>query len=165
MVERSDRMWSTGEVNGKPFQYSCLEDPMNSMKRQKDRTLKGELPRWVGVSYSISHCVQLFAIPWAVTHQAPLPLGFFRQEAWSGLPFPSPEDLPNPGIDPWSPTLQADTLQAEPSGKSPIRKQVLSAVALPTESRCLPVATSIASMFSRGFLPHVPTSATLINCR
>ena len=42
MVERSDRMWSTGEGNGKPLQYSCLENPMNSMKRQKDRTLKNE---------------------------------------------------------------------------------------------------------------------------
>ena len=47
MVERSDRMWSTGEGNSKPFQYSCLENPMNSMKRQKDRTLKEELPRLV----------------------------------------------------------------------------------------------------------------------
>ena len=45
MVERSDRMWSTGEGNGKPLQYSCLENPMSSMKRQKDRTLKDELPR------------------------------------------------------------------------------------------------------------------------
>ena len=49
MVERSDRMWSTGEGNGKPLQYSCLENPMNSMKRQNDRTLKDELPRSVGV--------------------------------------------------------------------------------------------------------------------
>ena len=44
MVERSDRMWSTGEGNGKPLQYSCLENPMNSMKRQNDMTLKDELP-------------------------------------------------------------------------------------------------------------------------
>ena len=48
MVERSDRLWSTGEGNGKPLQYSCLENPMNSMKRQKDRTQKDELPRSVG---------------------------------------------------------------------------------------------------------------------
>ena len=47
MVERSDRMWSTGEGNGKPLQYSCLENPMNSMKMQNDRTLKEELPRLV----------------------------------------------------------------------------------------------------------------------
>ena len=52
MVERSDRMWSTGEGNGKTLQYSCLENPMNSMKRQKDRTLKDELPRLVGVQYA-----------------------------------------------------------------------------------------------------------------
>ena len=52
MVERSDRMWSTGEGNGKPLQYSCLENPMNSMKRQKDRILKEELPRSVGGQYA-----------------------------------------------------------------------------------------------------------------
>ena len=52
MVERSDRTWSTGEGNGKPLQYSCLENSMNSMKRQKDRTLKDELPRLVGAQYA-----------------------------------------------------------------------------------------------------------------
>ena len=52
MVERSDRMWSNGEGNGKPLQYSCLENPMNSMKRQKDRTLKDELPRLAGAQYA-----------------------------------------------------------------------------------------------------------------
>ena len=51
-VERSDRMWSTGEGNGKPLQYSYLENPMNNMKRQKDRTLKDELPRSVGTQYA-----------------------------------------------------------------------------------------------------------------
>ena len=51
MVERSDRIWSTGQGNGKPFQYSYLENPMNSMKRQNDRILKGELPGWVGAQY------------------------------------------------------------------------------------------------------------------
>ena len=52
MVERSDRMWSTGEGNGKPLQYSCLENSMNSMKRQKDRTLKDELLRLVGAQHA-----------------------------------------------------------------------------------------------------------------
>ena len=52
MVERSDRMWSTGEGNGKPLQDSCLENPENSKKRQKDRTLKDELPRSVGAQYT-----------------------------------------------------------------------------------------------------------------
>ena len=52
MVESSDRMWSTGEGNGKPLQHSCVENPMNSMKRQIDRTLKDELPRSVGAQYA-----------------------------------------------------------------------------------------------------------------
>ena len=52
MLESSDKTWSTREGNGKPLQYSCLENPMNSMKRQKDRTLKDELPRVVGASYA-----------------------------------------------------------------------------------------------------------------
>ena len=52
MVESSDKTWSTGERNGRLLQYSCLENPMNSMKRQKDRTLKEELPRLVGAQYA-----------------------------------------------------------------------------------------------------------------
>ena len=52
MVERSDRMWSTGEGNGKPLQYSCLENPMNTMKRQNDRISKEELPRSLGAQYA-----------------------------------------------------------------------------------------------------------------
>ena len=52
MVETSDETWSTGEENDKPLQYSCLENPMKSMKRQKDRTLKDELPGVVGVQYA-----------------------------------------------------------------------------------------------------------------
>ena len=52
MVERSDRMWSTGEGNGKSLQYSCLQNPVNSMKRQNDRVLKGELPGLVGAKYA-----------------------------------------------------------------------------------------------------------------
>ena len=51
-MERSDRMWSTGEGNGKPLQYSCLENPMNSMKRQNDRILKEKLSRLVGAQYA-----------------------------------------------------------------------------------------------------------------
>ena len=52
MAESSEKMWSIGEGDGKPLQYSCLENPMNSMKRQKDRTLKDELPRSVGGQYA-----------------------------------------------------------------------------------------------------------------
>ena len=53
----------------------------------------------------VAHCVQHFATPWTVAHQAPQFMGFSKQEYWNGLPFPSPEDLPNPGIEPGSPTL------------------------------------------------------------
>ena len=52
MVKSSDKMWSTGEGNGKPLQHSCLENPMNSTERQKDRTMKDELPRLVGAQYA-----------------------------------------------------------------------------------------------------------------
>ena len=58
--------------------------------------------------------------PWTVAHQAPLSMGFSRKEYWSGLPFPSPGDLPNPGIESGSPTLQADALTSDPPGKKHI---------------------------------------------
>ena len=60
---------------------------------------------------------QLFVTLWTIAHQAPPSMGFSRQEYWSGLPFPSPGDLPNPGIEPRSPTLQADALTSAPPGK------------------------------------------------
>ena len=61
--------------------------------------------------------VQLFATPWTVAYQASPSMGFSRQEYWSGLPFPSPGDLPHPGIEPGSPALEADTLTSEPPGR------------------------------------------------
>ena len=65
---------------------------------------------------SLSH-VRLFAIPWTVAYQASQSMGFSRQECWSGLPFPSPGDLLDPGIKPGSPALQAGALPSEPPGK------------------------------------------------
>ena len=62
--------------------------------------------------------VRLFAIPWTVARQAPLSMGFSKQEHWSGLPCPPPGHLPNPGIKPGSPVLQADALSSEPPGKT-----------------------------------------------
>ena len=61
--------------------------------------------------------VRLFATPWTVAYKSPLSMEFSRQEYWSGLPFPSPGDLPDPGIKPMSPALQADALPSEISGK------------------------------------------------
>ena len=67
--------------------------------------------------------VQLFSTPQTVAYHALLSMGFSRQEYWNGLPFPSPEDLPNPGIKPRSPTLKADALSSEPPGKSSMRRE------------------------------------------
>ena len=66
---------------------------------------------------SLSH-VRLFATPWTVAYQAPLSMGFSRQGYWSGVLFPSPGDLPNPGIEPRSPTLQTDALTSAPPGNT-----------------------------------------------
>ena len=66
---------------------------------------------------SLSH-VQFFVTPWIVDYQTPLSMEFSRQRYWSGLPFPSPGDFPDPGIEPASPTLQAASLPSEPPGKS-----------------------------------------------
>ena len=68
------------------------------------------------VSVKLLSRVRLFATPWTIAYQAPPSMGFSRQEYWSGLPFPSPGDLPNPGIEPRSPALQV-TLPSEPPGK------------------------------------------------
>ena len=69
--------------------------------------------------HTLSHlsCVQLFATLWTVAHQALQSMGFSRQEYWSGLPCSPPEDLPNPGIEPGSPALQADSLPGRLPGK------------------------------------------------
>ena len=70
----------------------------------------------------LSH-VRLFETPWTVAYQAPQSTEFSRQEYWSGLPFPSAGDLPNPGIEPRSPALPADALPSEPPGKPQDRRQ------------------------------------------
>ena len=84
---------------------------INNLRYAYDTTLMAE-----SEVKSLSH-VRLFATPWTVAYQAPPSMGFSRQECWSGLPFPSPGDLPDPGIEPGSPALQADALPSEPPGK------------------------------------------------
>ena len=71
----------------------------------------------VGPQFSVASIMSDSVTPWTVAHQAPLSMGFSRQGYWSGLPCPPPGDLPNPGIEPRSPTLQADSLPSEPPGK------------------------------------------------
>ena len=78
---------------------------------------KTESPRLNKVKVKLLSHVRLSATPWTVAYQASPSMGFSRQEYWSGLPFPSPVDLPDPGIEPRSPALQADSLPSEPPGK------------------------------------------------
>ena len=70
-----------------------------------------------GTCAYVLSCVQLFVTPWTVAQQVPLSMGFLKQENWSGLPFPSPRDLPDPGIKPACPALAGRFFTAEPPGK------------------------------------------------
>ena len=96
--------------------------------------------------------VRLFATPWTVAYQAPPSMGFSRQEYWSGLPFPSPGDLPDPGIKPGSPALQADALTSQPPGKpfwlvTPFLSNSLKALVRGTVTNGFP---SVTQPFARG---------------
>ena len=95
--------------------------------------------------------VRLFATPWAVAYQAPPSMGFSRQECWSGLPFPSPGDLLDPGIEPGSPALRADALPSEPPGKARPR-QGMELVSLALEGRFLTTGPPGKSLWSSSFL-------------
>ena len=81
---------------------------------------------------SLSH-VRLFATLWTVAHQAPPSMGFSRQEYWNGLPFPSPGDLPDPGIEPRSPALESDALTSEPPGKPKVQFENVHVCASPLD--------------------------------
>ena len=81
------------------------------------------MPQFFPVCLKSLSRVRLFATPWTVAYQVPPFMGFSRQEYWSGLPFPSPGDLPNPGIELRSPTLQVNSLPSEPPGKYNFRKK------------------------------------------
>ena len=105
-------------------------DPSNMWIHASDHTtqmselISESVPNLKVKVKSLSHA-RLFATPWTVAHQAPPSMGFSRQEYWSELPFPSPGDLPNPGIEPRSPALQAEVLTSEPPGK-PFKSEVSS---------------------------------------
>ena len=101
-------LYSWGEEAGRRFSWAAGRELGLEVPRPAGRESE-----WVK---SLS-CVRLFATPWTVAYKAPLPMEFCRQEYWSGLPFPSPADLPRPRIEPGSPALQADALLSEPPGK------------------------------------------------
>ena len=98
------------------LEFSCfLYDPTNvgNLTSHSSAFSKSSLKKWKWSRSVVSDS----ATPWKVAYQAPPSMGFSRQEYWSGLPFPSPGHLPDPGIKPGSPTLQADSLRSEPPGK------------------------------------------------
>ena len=90
--------------------------------------------------------VQLFVTPWTVDDQAPPSMGVSRQEYWSGLPFPSSGDLPDPGIKPGPPTLQADSLPYEPQGKLRLMSTSISPLLCSLHSPSLPPSLSHAKV-------------------
>ena len=98
--------------------------------------------------------VRLFATPWTVAYQAPSSMGFSRQEYWSGLPFPSAGDLPDPGIEPGSPTFQADALTFEPPGKPYISSVQFSSVAQSCPTLCDPMNRSTPGLPVHHQLPE-----------
>ena len=120
--------------HGNSLQYSCLENPMDRgawwvmihsvavRHIQSDlacmHTMAWFMSYFCIVVVSVTQLSQLFVTPWTVECQAPLFRVFFRQEYWGGLPFPSPGDLPNPGIKPGFPALQADSSPFELQGRS-----------------------------------------------
>ena len=83
------------------MQNAGLDEAQRKKERKKEKSLS---------------CVQFFVTPWTLAYQAPPSMGFSKQECWSGLPFPSSGDLPDPGTEPRSPAVQADALPSEPSG-------------------------------------------------
>ena len=97
---RTQRSSSDGRISGPQF---CLIVRISQGALIRKNNSYGQS---LAVIWLLSH-VRLFAVPWTAAHQAPLSMGFSRHEYWSGSPFPSPGDLPDPGIEPVSPTLQA----------------------------------------------------------
>ena len=106
--------------------------------------------------------VRLFMTLWAVAYQAPPSMEFYRQEYCSGLPFPSPGNLPDPGINPWSPALQADALLSEPPGK-PVNTKWVEGWGL-TQSSCFSALFLLIEYccFSRAQRPFLSPSRTCL---
>ena len=105
--------------------------------------------------------VQLFVTPWTVAYEAPRSMGFSRQEYWSVLPFPSPGDHPNPGNEPGSPALQADSLLSEPSGSKMgwrALQQKSRMDLIPSESACI----SICALSLESLLLGLTDSSSLV---
>ena len=107
------------------------------------------------------NCVQLFVTPQTVAYEAPPSMGFSRQEYWSGLPFPSTGDLPDPGIEPGSPALQADALPSKPPGKPEL---IHAAAAAKLFQSCLTLCDPIDGSPPGSTIPGILQARTLVGC-
>ena len=103
LIVYHNKLWQILQEMGIPDHLTCL---LRNLYAGQERKKESE----------VVQSFRLCATPWTAAYQSPSPMGFSRQEYWSGLSFPSPGDLPNPGIEPGSPTLQAETLPSEPQG-------------------------------------------------
>ena len=125
-IEEDNRMKKTRDLFKKIRDTKgTFHAKMSTIKEKNgmDLTEAEDIKRWQEYTESeseseVAQSCPALCNPWTVAHQAPPSMGFSRQEYWSELPFPSPEDLPDPGIEPRSPTLQADALTSEPPGKN-----------------------------------------------
>ena len=116
--ESLDRPLKSKDVSEMGEEEPTVETRQRKLKRQGERLLSGVCRnQLLGVWWSLNHAV-LFVTPWTVAHQVPLSVEFSRQEYWSGLPFPPPGDLSNPGIESGSPTWQADSYHVSHSWES-----------------------------------------------
>ena len=97
--------------------FAPIKNVLHPVRKQSKVSLRDKNKYCMEVEVKLLSRVQLSATAWTVAHQVPLSTGFSRQEYWSGLPFPSPWDLPDPGIKTGSPALQRDSLQSGPPGK------------------------------------------------
>ena len=118
-IGRKDRKIRRSEQEVKYSPNQCSKLKTTTTKNNTSNNWR--LVTTLKVKVKVKSCPTL-CYPVTVAHQAPPPMGFSRQEYWSGLPFPSPGDLPDPGIEPRSPALQADALSSEPPGKNHIER-------------------------------------------
>ena len=104
--------------NWSKVDLQCCVSFMGTAKRSSHTYIWLNIYMYIYESESVSHSIVSDSVaPWTVAHHAPLSMAFSRQEYWNGMPCPSPGDLPDPGIEPWSPALQADSVPSEPPGE------------------------------------------------
>ena len=115
LIQNSLKTWCLPALSMLSFEFKSITSQPGASLHALSLILCGDTWHWKWKCY-LPSCVQLFVTSWTVAHQAPLSMGFSRQEYWSRLPFPSPRDLLDPGIEPRSPSLQADSLPSEPPG-------------------------------------------------